>query len=400
MLIRGGRVVDPEQGIDAIFDIRLGSAIVEIGEHLEAEKDESMFDATGAFVAPGFIDMHVHLREPGDPEKETIATGSAAAVRGGFTAVACMPNTRPALDSREVLDALAQRIAEAACRVYPIGAITFGRHGVEPVDYRALAAAGAVAFSDDGDPVVDEAVARHAALLAKDVRGAFIEHALDAQMREERIVERDARIAAETGKAWHIAHVSTARALDAIRAARARGTALTCEVTPHHLYFSEEIAAERGGAAKVHPPLRSRDDVRALREAALRGEIDCLASDHAPHTEREKNLPFADSAPGFTGLEIAVGAYALALPELPPSQLVAMCSTNPARVLGVPGGTLAVGSRADVTIFAERPWRVDARRFASLGKCTPFDGMTLPRQVLATIVGGALRYDARTATAA
>ncbi|HEY9085877.1 MAG TPA: amidohydrolase family protein, partial [Candidatus Tyrphobacter sp.] len=357
MLIRGGRVVDPAQGIDGLFDVRLGDVISQIGEHLEPQGDECIFDASGAFVAPGFIDMHVHLRDPGDPEKETIATGTAAAVRGGFTAVACMPNTRPALDSRERLGALAHAIAaRAACRVYPIAAITRGRQGKEPLDYAALAAAGAVAFSDDGDPVLDGDLLRRAALLARIASGAFIEHALDERMREEGIIERDAHISAETGKTWHIAHVSTAVALDVIRAARERGTAITCEVTPHHLYFTEEIVMERGGLAKVYPPLRPRQDVDAIRGAVLRGEIDCFASDHAPHAQREKGLPYSEAAPGFTGLEIAIGAYALALPELSPSRFVAMGSTNPARVLGTPGGTLAVGTRADVSIFADRPW--------------------------------------------
>ncbi len=401
MLIRGGRVVDPAQRIDAAFDVRLDSVVVEIGEHLEARDDETVLDATGAVVAPGFVDMHVHLREPGDPEKETIATGTAAAVRGGFTAVACMPNTRPALDTAERVEALVSGIsARAVCRVYPVAAITRGRQGAEPTDYAALAAAGAVAFSDDGDPVCDETLLRRAALLARDVNAPFIEHALDAQMCEERIIARDAGIAAENGKHWHIAHVSTPGALAAIRAARARGVAMTCEVTPHHLWFTQELVAQRGGEAQVYPPLRSREDVRAMREAVLRGEIDCFASDHAPHTQREKEAPFAQAAPGFSGLEIAVGAYALAVPELPASRFVSMCSGVPASILGIPGGTLHIGSRADVTIFADRPWRVDARRFASLGKCTPFDGMMLPRQVLATIVGGELRYDARATTAA
>jgi dihydroorotase len=428
VLIAGGRLVDPSQGIDARRDLRLrDGVVVEIGEHLIADAGEETLDATGAAIAPGFIDMHVHLRDPGYPEKETIATGTLAAARGGFTAVACMPNTNPALDtpdiiaSRSCFDKLGMT---AHVRVYPIAAITRGRLGQELLDYAALAAAGAVAFSDDGNTVMDPRVLREAALAARTTPGVFISHALDDRLHgdavmhegsvsralglpgspalaEDIIVARDLLVARETGKAWHIAHVSTATSLQLIRAARAlrqaRGdnTAVTCEVTPHHLFFSDEAVRELGAAAKVNPPLRTAEDIAALRQGVRDGAVDALASDHAPHATADKAGDMRAAAVGFSGLEVAVGAYALALPGLPISRFVELLSTNPARILGVPGGTLALGAQADVTIFADREWRVDTTQFASKGRSTPFNGHVLPRAIVATIVGGRPAFQAK-----
>ena len=413
MLVKGGRVVDPSQGIDAMRDVRIiGGLIYEIGENLEARGGEAVLDATGTFVAPGFIDMHVHLREPGNPEKETIATGTLAAARGGFTAVACMPNTKPALDSASVLSQLSQLIARDACvRVYPVAAMTLERKGEVPANAAELAAAGAVAFSDDGNTVMNARVLRDAALAARGVRGVFISHAEDEHIKgnavmnegavsralgvpgspavaEDVIVARDLLIAAETGKPWHIAHLSTIGALNAVRDARARGAVATAEATPHHLVFTDAAVSEIGANAKVNPPLRGEDHARALRDAVRDGTIDVFATDHAPHTQEEKSGELSKAAVGFTGLEVAVGAYAHAMPDLPVSRFVELLSVNPARILGVSGGTLAVGSPADITIFADEPWTVDPSRFASKGKSTPFAGMRLPRRAIATIVNG------------
>ncbi|MDE2482341.1 MAG: dihydroorotase [bacterium] len=396
-------------------DVRISNGVVvEIGEHLDARDGEPVVDAVGAIVAPGFIDMHVHLREPGFPEKETIATGTLAALRGGFTAVACMPNTNPALDAPEVLARLAEIVArDARCRVYPVGAITRERKGAEPTDFAALARAGAVAFSDDGNTVMNARVLRDAALRAADVPGVFISHAEDEHLKgdavmhegavsralglpgspavaEDVIVARDLLIGAETGKRWHIAHLSTRGALEALQHARAHGGAATCEVTPHHLLLTDETIRSAGAAGKVNPPLRAEDDARALRDAVRDGTIDVFATDHAPHTAAEKSGDMYRAAVGFTGLEVAVGAYALALPDLPLLRFVDLLSCAPARVLGVAGGTLRVGSPADVTIFAEHVWTVDPAEFASKGRATPFSGMRVPRRVLATIVGGEL----------
>lgn len=391
LLIRGGRLVDPAASLDSLRDLRVRDArILAIGEHLAPQDGEEVIEAAGMVVAPGFIDIHVHLREPGYPQKETIATGTEAALRGGFTAMACMPNTNPALDDPCVLGELARRLErEARCHVYPIAAITRKREGEEPCDYTALSAAGAVAFSDDGDTVASTSVLRDAATRASSCSGPFIEHCEP----EERIVERDLIVASETGKQWHFAHVSTADSLARIRDARP-SVAVTCEVTPHHLTFTGALVAEIGAAAKVNPPLRTERDVRALRDGVRDGTIDVFASDHAPHTREEKQGSYERAAPGFSGLEVAVGAYAAAVPDLSLMRFVALLSTNPARLLGLSGGTLAVGAPADITIFAERPWRVDPARFASKGRCTPFAGRSLPRQVLATIVGGAVRFRA------
>jgi dihydroorotase len=390
ILIKGGRIVDPAASLDSLRDLRLRDGrIAEIGENLAVEPDDELLDARGAIVAPGFIDMHVHLRQPGFPEKETIATGTEAAVRGGFTAVACMPNTNPALDDPSVLLELYRDVArDARSRVYPIAAITQGRRGLQPCNFEALAEAGAVAFSDDGDTVSDETVLREAARRARSTVAPFIEHCIP----EAAIVARDLDVAEAIGKRWHIAHVSTARALERICSARARGVYVTCEATPHHLTFTESLVSEVGAAAKVNPPLRTQDDVDALRRAVRDGTVDALASDHAPHTACEKTGDFERAAPGFSGLEIAVGAYAAALPALPLTRFVELLSTNPARILGLRGGSLRAGEPADVTIFADRPWTVDPSRFASKGKYTPFAGARLPRQVLATIVGGIVRY--------
>lgn len=390
LLLKGGRIVDPAASLDSIRDLRVrNGVIVEIGEHLAAAADEETFDARGAVVAPGFIDMHVHLREPGFPEKETIATGTQAAVRGGFTAVACMPNTSPALDEPEILSALARSVKrEARCRVYPVAAITRRRQGLEPCDYEQLAAAGAVAFSDDGDSVESDRVLRDAAVRALKVDAPLVDHCVP----EERLVTRDLQLCAETGKRWHIAHVSSSASLEAISAARSGGLPVTCEVTPHHLTFTAALVEKSGPAAKVNPPLRTQSDVAALRRGVRAGTIDAFASDHAPHTQQEKSGDFERVAFGFSGLEIAVGAYAAALPDLPLSRFVALLALNPARILNVPGGTLTLGEPADIVLFAERSWTVDPASFASKGKCTPFAGFRLPRKVVATIVGGEFRY--------
>jgi dihydroorotase len=417
VLLKNGRLVDPSQTLDALRDVRItGGIISEIGSALEPRDGEAVFDARNAVVAPGFIDMHVHLREPGYPEKETIATGTQAAVRGGFTAVACMPNTKPALDDPAVLVTLAGMVAAGArCRVYPVGAITRGREGVDICDLAALSRAGAVAFSDDGNTVMNARVLRDAALKAADVPGVFISHCEDEQLKgdavmteglvsralgvagspsiaEDTIVARDLTIGIETGKDWHIAHLSTRGALDQLRHARSHGGRATCEVTPHHLLLTDQAVREFGAGAKVNPPLRIDDDARALRDGVRDGTIDAFATDHAPHTQAEKSGDLQHAAVGFTGLEIAVGAYAAALPDLPLLSFVELLSTNPARILGVPGGTLAVGSPGDVTIFAERDWIVDPLSFASKGKSTPFAGRTFKRLAIATIVGGELRF--------
>ncbi len=412
LLVRGGRIVDPSQNLDAVSDLLLRDGVVAaLGERLEAG-DAEVLDAAGAVVAPGFIDMHVHLREPGLTHKETIASGSAAAVAGGFTAVACMPNTEPALDAPALVVEV-KRLAQAAglARVYPIAAITLARAGRELAPYWSLHDAGAVAFSDDGSPVADARVLRQAALYARDVPGVFISHCEDASLKGDAVmneglrsfelgvpgapglaedvnVARDVLIAGDTGKPFHIAHVSTANSVELVKFARARGFTVTSEVTPHHLLLSDARFANFGAAGKVNPPLRAEREAAALRAAVRDGTIDAFATDHAPHTLEEKAQLLSEAPVGFSGLETALGAYALALPDLPLERFVALLSSNPARILGVPGGTLRLGAAADVTVFADRPWRVEAASFHSQGKNTPLDGAVLPRRALATIVAG------------
>ena len=412
LLVRGGRLVDPVQAIDATRDVLVRDGRVDrIAEHIDAPEAE-VLDAAGCIVAPGFVDMHVHLREPGQTHKETIATGSAAAVAGGFTAVACMPNTAPALDS-PALVAEVLRLARVAglARVYPIAAITRARAGKELAPYWRLHDAGAVAFSDDGFPVANARVLRQAALYARDVPGVFISHCEDGDLRGDAVmnegarsfelglagspglaedvnVARDVLIGGDTKKPFHIAHVSTAMSVELVRFGRAQQIAITCEVTPHHLLHADDHFEGYRADAKVNPPLRREDDIAALRAAVRDGTIDAFATDHAPHTREEKAQLLAEAPVGFSGLETAVGAYAEALPDLPPTRFVALMSSNPARILGVPGGSLRVGEPADITVFADRPWRVDVNAFYSLGKNSPFDGATLPRRAVATIVGG------------
>ena len=417
MLVRGGHVVDPAQRLDARLDLRLrGGVVAELSQHLSPEDGEQIVEADGAYVAPGFIDMHVHLREPGNSEKETIATGTAAAAAGGFTAVAAMPNTNPALDTPELIRWVAQRGEEIGlARVYPIGAITRGRKGQEVAAYDALADAGAVAFSDDGNTVMDTAVM----LLAARQQRLLIVHCEDERLKqgtvmtlgptsrklgvagvppvsEDAIVSRDVLVAAQADCPLHVAHISTRNAVEIVRWAkdvpRPQGErfSLTCEAAPHHLVFTEADVEQFGARAKVNPPLRFEEDVRALCDAVRDGTIDVFATDHAPHTQLEKSGGLQDACVGFTGLEIAVGAFAYAIADLPVTRFVELLSTNPARILGVRGGTLIPGAAADVTIFADRPWRVDPSEFHSKGKTTPFAGMTLPRRAIATIVGGRL----------
>jgi dihydroorotase len=414
LLIRGGRAIDPANGLDARRDVLLRDGVIaEIGEHLEAA-DAEVLDASGAIVAPGFVDMHVHLREPGQTHKETIATGSAAAVAGGFTSVACMPNTEPALDSPALIaEVLRLAAVVGLARVYPIAAITRGRAGKELAPYWRLRDAGAVAFSDDGFTVENARVLRQAALYAQDVPGVFISHCEDGDLKgdavmnegarsfelglagspglaEDVVVARDILIGGDTKKPFHIAHLSTAMSAELVRFGRAQGITVTCEVTPHHLLLGDDRFGAFRADAKVNPPLRLQRDIAALRAAVRDGTIDAFATDHAPHTREEKAQLLGDAPVGFSGLEIAVGAYAAALPDLPLGRFVELLSTNPARILGIAGGTLALGAPADVTVFAERSWRVDAATFESLGKNTPFDGATFPRRAIATIVGGRL----------
>jgi dihydroorotase len=432
LLIRGGRVVDPANGVDAVLDVLLRDGVVaEVGTGLAPPAGGRTIAAAGLVVAPGFVDLHTHLREPGFEEKETIRSGTEAAAAGGFTTVCAMPNTEPALDSAAALE-FVRRTARATgvVRVYPIGAITRGRKGRQLSDMGELAEAGAVAFSDDGDCVVDSGVMRHALEYSLIVRRPLVQHAEDRSLSaggqihegpvaarlglpgwpkqaEEVVVARDLQLAELTGAHIHVAHVSTAGSVDLLRRARQRGVRATAEATPHHLTLPDEIVAGHWWSAtaelppydtrtKVNPPLRPAEDGEALLEGLKDGAIDCIATDHAPHAETDKNCEYALAAFGISNLETAFGSIMSLVhaDKLGLTQAVAALTSRPAGVFNLPAGALAPGAPADVVIFdPDREWCVDPQQFRSRGKNTPLAGHFLRGQVLITIVGGEVVHE-------
>jgi len=420
LLVKGGRVVDPSQGIDRALDVLLADGKVEkLGKQLAA-RGASVIDADGLVVCPGFIDIHTHLREPGREDKETIASGTRAAAAGGFTAVCAMPNTEPVNDTAGITRAIVEKArAEGATRVYPIGAITRGQRGEELAEFGDLQEAGCVAFSDDGKPVASARVMRRALEYARTFGLVLIDHCEEPTLAEQAcmnegpvatllglrgapaageaiMVERDVLLAELTGGKVHIAHLSAAASLDAVRRGKARGVKVTAEVTPHHLFLTDEAVRETGydTNTKMNPPLRSESDRVAVLEGLRDGTIDCIATDHAPHTVDDKHVEYDQAAFGIVGLETAVALcldrlVGTGLVSLP--QLVALFSTNPARVLGLPGGTLAPGSPADVTLLDLSKRRtVDPARFASRSRNTPFEGLALRGWPALTIVAGSV----------
>jgi dihydroorotase len=426
LLLKGGRVVDPAQGLDATLDVMIAEGTIEeVGPRVQA-RGAQVLDAKGLVVCPGFIDIHTHLREPGREDKETIATGTRAAAAGGFTAVCAMPNTDPVNDTAGITRAIVERArAEGAVRVYPIGAITRGQKGEELSEFGDLKEAGCVAFSDDGKPVASARVMRRALEYAKAFDLAIIDHCEEPTLAEGAcmnegpvstvlglrgqpaageaiMVERDVLLAELVGGRVHIAHLSAAASVDAVRRGKARGVRVTAEVTPHHLFLTDEAVRETGydTHTKMNPPLRSEADREAVLAGLLDGTIDCIATDHAPHTVDDKKVEYDHAANGIVGLETAValcldrlvGAGLLELPYL-----VALLSANPARVLGLPGGTLAPGSPADLTLLdLAKKRQVDATRFESRSRNTPFGGWILKGWPAMTIVGGRVAWkDAR-----
>ena len=434
VLMKGGRIVDPSQDMDEHGDLLIEDGIVE-GIHAEITPPDGarVIDAGGLVVCPGFIDLHCHLREPGLEYKETIASGTRAAARGGFTTVCAMPNTDPVMDSRAVVDFVLRRAREeGAVRVLPIGAVTAGSRGTALTEMAELAEAGAVGFSDDGHPVADANVMRQALSYASGLGLPIINHCEVPELSaggvmnegwvatrlglkglprsaEEAMVARDIALAETTGGRLHVAHASTAGTVDLVRQAKARGLDVTCEATPHHLTLTDETVLGRGAAAygplsvsaydtnaKVAPPLRSRADVEAMVEGLRDGAVDLIATDHAPHGRIEKLCTFDEAANGISVLETALGSLmslvhsgALTLPTL-----VDRLTAAPARFLGVDLGTLRPGSPADVTLFdPNAEWVVDPAAFASKGKNTPLAGATLKGRVAATIAAGSVVHD-------
>jgi len=423
-LLRHVRLVDPAAGRNGHFDVRIeGGRVAAIGKNLPLADVRPVELPAGFVVTPGLIDMHVHLREPGQEHKETIATGVASAVAGGFTAVACMPNTTPVNDQASVTEFVLKRAAEAGlARVYPIGAVSIGSRGEELTEIGDLRAAGCVAISDDGHPVKTALLMRRALEYASMFRIPVIDHCEDPSLKGEGVahegptaallglrgipgvaesimVERDISLAELTGGHVHVAHMSARESLRALRDGKLRGVRVTAEVTPHHFVLNDQALAEHGGydtRLKMNPPLREEADRLAMIEGLRDGSIDVIATDHAPHHSDEKALEF-DRAPfGIVGLETAVPLCFDRLVHtgiIGLDRLVDLLSAGPARVLGVPGGTLEEGGPADITILApDASVTVEAAGLRSKSKNTPFDGWTLKGAVAATIVGGRIVY--------
>ena len=417
LLIRNGRVVDPAGGTDAVTDVWVADGrIHKLGRGLKAPAGAEIIDATGKVVCPGFIDIHVHLREPGFEYKETIASGTRAAAAGGFTAVACMANTFPVNDNRAVTDyILARAKVEGVVRVYPIGAVTRNLEGTQLAEMAEQAEAGCVAFSDDGKCVMNAELYRRAMEYALPFGTPVISHAEDCHLAhgapmneglvstelglsgqpgaaEDVMVARDIILAELTGAHLHVAHISTAGAVRLVREAKARGVRVTAEVTPHHLVLTDEAVRTYDPNCKMAPPLRTKRDVEACLEALVDGTIDCVATDHAPHALSEKESEFAEAANGVVGLETAVTLLLdrLVRPgviDLP--TLIARLSPGPARLLNLPGGSLAPGAAADITILdLEQSWTVDPTTFQSQSRNTPFAGFTGRGGPWMTLVGG------------
>lgn len=420
ILIRGGRVVDPSQEIDAVLDLAIKDGrIAALGKSAPRSADE-VYDAGGLIVAPGFLDMHVHLREPGHEAQETIESGTAAAAAGGFTAVACMPNTAPPLDNDSAIEFVLRQAARTAhTRVYPIGALTEKREGKELAELGLMVRAGAIAFSDDGDGIQDAGVCLRAMKYVSMFDRLFIQHCQDRTLggggcmnagptatrlglpgipaaSEVLMAQRDIALAKQAGVRYHVAHVSCAGTVELVRQAKQAGQRVTAEVTPHHLLLTDEACATFDTNYKMNPPLRGRADVEACVAGVRDGTLDCLASDHAPHGKEAKEYEFQEAPFGIIGLETAVALYvrALILPKVIDwPQLVRAASTRPAQLLGVPGGSLAVGQPADVTLIdPAAEWTIDVERMRSKSRNCPFDGERVQGRAVGTIVDGQWRF--------
>ncbi|MEO0964243.1 MAG: dihydroorotase [Planctomycetota bacterium] len=428
----GGRVIDPATGFDAVADVRIADGRIErIGtvSRPDTHPGGRVVEAQGMLVTPGLIDPHVHLREPGQEDKETIATGSAAAVAGGFTAVCCMPNTQPALDDDARIEFVYDRAAKAGhCRVYPVGAVTKGRAGAELAEIGLMAAAGAVAFTDDGTAVADTAVMQRALMYVGSTGKALMQHCEDPalgggamnagpvaarlglagwpRVAEELVIERDVLLNRHAGWPcrYHAQHLSSGGSVDTLRRARRDAQAagkpdyVTGEASPHHLLLTDADCATYDPLYKMNPPLRTSLDIEALKAGIRDGVITVLATDHAPHTREEKELAFAAAPYGIIGLEGALSLYRKALIDndiVDWPRMIAMMTIEPAKLCGLDGrGVLTEGGDADVTVIdPEMPWTIDAEAFASKAANCPFHGWDVTGRAVMTIVGGSVAWE-------
>lgn len=425
LLIRGGRIVDPSQSLDATGDVLIRDGrVVAIGAAAVSESDaagaDEVIDAEGMIVTPGLVDMHVHLREPGREEDETIETGTAAAIAGGFTSVACIPNTEPPIDTQGAVEFIHQKAVRAdACNVFVVACVSRDRAGKELAEIGQLVEAGAVAFTDDGSPVYDAELMRrafeycrmfdkpilaHEEVLELSHGGVMHEGLVSLALglpgmpaaAEEVMIGRDIALAEVTGGRLHVMHLSTAGGVELVRHAKAQGIAVTAEATPHHFTLTDECLRQFDSNYKMSPPLRTAADVEAILDGLVDGTIDCIATDHAPHAVEKKMLEL-DRAPfGILGLETAVGLSVtrlIAPGRLDWPRLVDAMSTLPSRILGIDRGTLAVGAVGDVTIIdPSLTWEVDASTFRSKSVNSPFHGWQLTGRAVATIVGGRVKF--------
>ncbi|NLZ04676.1 MAG: dihydroorotase [Phycisphaerae bacterium] len=425
VLIKNGRVIDPANNLDEVCDVLiLDGKIAEIGRFngAVAKSVERVIDATGKLVTPGLIDIHVHFREPGDEEEETIASGSAAAVAAGFTSVVCMPNTNPTIENETDIEYVHRKGRQARkTHVYAMGAITKKREGVELAEMGMMAEAGARGFTDDGHGVQDVSVMLRALKYARMFDRVVAQHCQDDRivgqgvmnagyystilglpgmdaLAEESMLWRDIQLIRKTGVRYHAQHISTAGSVELIRQAKKDSLPVTCEVTPHHLLLTEEMCAEYDTNYKVNPPLRSKKDVDALKGAIADGLVDALATDHAPHLQSEKELEFLAAPFGIASIECALGLYVKALIDpkiLDWPGLIRLMTLNPARIIGIDKGTLGRGRQGDVTIIdPDAEWVVDVNKFVSKSRNCPYHGWKLRGKVDKTLVGGELRFEA------
>ena len=419
ILIKNGSVIgEKTKPSDVLIE---NGIIAAISENIPETGDMDILDASGLIVAPGLVDMHVHFRDPGFTYKEDIHTGSAAAAAGGVTTCCCMPNTLPVADSAEIVGYIAKKGSHALIRsrTLPYGAVTIGQKGVKLTDFAALKAAGAAALSDDGNPIQDEAVMCRALRKARENDVLIISHCEDAELvrdyavnegkvskalglpgrpakAEEIMVERDAKLAAETGAKVHIAHVSTAGSVEIIRKAKAAGVNITAETCPQYFSLTEDEILRQGALARVNPPLRTSEDVAAIIQGIIDGTIDAIATDHAPHSKKEKKLPLADAPSGMIGLETSLAValtYLYHTGKLNMDKIIELMSSNPARILSLDAGKLAAGKTADVVVFdPDEKWIVDPKKFKSKSRNTPFTGVELCGKVKYTISRGKIVY--------